>query len=86
LIEVYPGRTSETYLRRKIYVLPYYHVDNTNRLSEVLPPRAPHNFGISKNWYEENCQYARLRKVLLDWMQWPGPEGWDTADEGNTAE
>jgi hypothetical protein len=64
----------------------YYRVDHTDRSSEVPPPRAPHNFGISKDWYEENCRYPQLRKVLLDWMQWPGPEGWDTADEDGMAE
>jgi hypothetical protein len=64
----------------------YYRVDNTGRSSDILPLRAPHNFGVSKRWYEDYREDPHFKRVVLDWMQWPGPDGWDTTDEDGEEE
>jgi hypothetical protein len=62
----------------------YYRVENTGRSAEKPPPRAPHNFGISKQWYQENHQNPRFKVLLADWGNWAGPDGWDS-DDGETS-
>jgi hypothetical protein len=59
----------------------YYRVQNTGRFADKPPPRAPHNFGISKDWYCKNHQNPRFKALLVDWWKWPGPDGWETDDE-----
>jgi hypothetical protein len=58
----------------------YYCVDTTNQLSDLPPLRAPHNFGICREWYEEKRCLPQFKEILADWGMWPGPPGYDAAD------
>jgi hypothetical protein len=61
----------------------YYWVEDSNCLSNILPPCALHNFGILKEWFEENHQNPCFKALLKDWGKWPGPDGWDTHNESS---
>jgi hypothetical protein len=57
----------------------YYRVDSTNRATDLPPVRAPHNFGVSKTWYEQIQQEPKWKRFLAEskWMKWTNPDGWE---------
>jgi hypothetical protein len=59
----------------------YYRINTTDRATDLPPVRAPHNFGVSKTWYENIQQQPRWKRFLAEsrWMKWPSPDGWEPA-------
>ncbi|KAJ6629619.1 hypothetical protein B0H10DRAFT_1986071 [Mycena sp. CBHHK59/15] len=54
--------------------LQYHRVPTAGRVSDRIPRFAPYDFGISIQWWKENCQLPTNKKVLKDWFKWAEPD------------